>query len=1006
VSDITGKLLRNRYQVERMLGRGGMADVYLAFDHQRQTNVAIKLIREDLADDADFVRRFGREAAALARLDHPNVVRFYSTEQDGALSFIVMDYVPGSTLQRRLAQAGGPLPMAEVTSIVHQIGPALHYAHTMGFIHRDIKPGNIMLREDGTALLSDFGAARVAESATLATLTMGTPAYMSPEQILGRDLQPQSDLYSFGIVLYEMLTGRRPFTGDEEGLTGTGTISRLREAHLRLDPPDPKLLNPAIPPALSGVVLKAMAKDVAQRWPTVLSLVDAWDTALGSASRRGRAAAVAATSAASSSETLVVPLDSASGVPAPALAAVAAGSQAVSPAGPASQPRPVVAAQPPAGGSTPPPVSVEQPKNGRRPVLLVAAAVVGLLVVTVIIWQLVAPSLAASRSSQSAAGSGATSAALESLARDATATADSAAQVALAQQAQETSAAEADGTARAAIAAGTATAAAQSEAAQLATLGAEATTMANTMMATQEAANNAATEQAAYVAATATATPTPEPTATVQPTATTAPPPAKTAAPGVRPSRAPGVVLDLESDTAWRRGTQPYGDLSRVTDPVHAGAYSAQLAYNFPAVKDNFVVFQARPPLPIAGQPATLYAWVYGDGSGHMLNAWLQDGSGQVRQYTFGPIKHQGWQQMAAPLDDAAGWPNVHISGPDSGKLSFPIAFSALVLDAVPDYTASKGTIYIDDLTAAAQGTAQAPTGSTYAAGTPTPAAAAALYGHIAVPVFAPDRRAYDLYVGNIDGSNFQRVRDRASQPALRSDGRQIAFRDWSPGNRGIVTMDTYGGNARRATNFAEDSLPSYSPDGQSLTFSSARDPDRKERIYEATLSDGTDFALKGSYDSVFGRSPFWLSNGLIVYKSNYPREGIAVMNLDGSGFRLLADDTSAAAPSGSPDSRYIAFMSSRDGNWNVYRVNLDGSGLVRLTDNSANDGLPAWSPDGSSIAFLSDRDGGWAVWVMNADGTNQRRLFSVPGSPDGKVVNEPNYNSGGWTTERMAWSQ
>ena len=265
-----------------------MADVYLAFDLQRQANVAIKLIREDLADDADFIRRFSREAAALARLDHPNIVRFYATEQDGALNFIVMDYVPGSTLQRRLFQAGGPLSLAEVTTLLHQIGPALHYAHTMGFIHRDIKPGNIMLREDGTALLSDFGAARVAESATLATLTVGTPAYMSPEQILGRDLQSQSDIYSFGIVLYEMLVGRRPFTGDEQGLTGTGTISRLREAHLRLDPPDLSHLNPAVPPCRASS-RNAIAKDVADRWPTVLSLVDAWDTALGSAGRRGAA---------------------------------------------------------------------------------------------------------------------------------------------------------------------------------------------------------------------------------------------------------------------------------------------------------------------------------------------------------------------------------------------------------------------------------------------------------------------------------------------------------------------------------------------------------------------------------------------------------------------------------------------------------------------------------------------------------------------------------------------
>jgi eukaryotic-like serine/threonine-protein kinase len=1011
VSDITGKMLRNRYQVERLLGRGGMADVYLAFDLQRQTNVAIKLIREDLADDADFIRRFSREAAALARLDHPNVVRFYSTEQDGALSFIVMDYVPGSTLQRRLAQAGGPLSLPETTTLLHQIGPALHYAHTMGFIHRDIKPGNIMLREDGTALLSDFGAARVAESATLATLTVGTPAYMSPEQILGRDLQPQSDIYSFGIVLYEMLAGRRPFTGEENGLTGTGTISRLREAHLRLDPPDLTQLNPAVPPALSSAVLKAMAKNVADRWPNVLSLVDAWDTALGGASQRRRAGAGVAAASASSIETVAMPMS----VPAPPSAPAPA-------VGAASQPVPSGRAEPPAGGSPPPAAAAAPPRKGPSPIVWIVGAVAGLLILGLILWQFIMPSLAASRPTQPEVNTGATAAALESLARDATATAQSGAQLAAAAGAQQTSTTEAQSAARAASVAGTATAefeatrqakdasaaaTARAEATRLKSLEAEATSMAYTM-ATQEAASNAASAEAAYVAATATAaaTPTSQPTPTVKPTATSAPPaPTKAAAPATR-SKPAGVVLDFESETTWRRGTQPYGELTRVTDPVHSGAYSSQLAYNFPAVKDNFVVFQARPAIAIAGQPTALYAWVYGDGSGHMLNAWLQDGSGQVRQYTFGPIKHQGWQQMSAPLDDNAGWPNVHIGGPDSGKLAFPVSLSALVLDGIPDGSASKGTIYIDDLTSTTQAASLAPAASTRASVTPAPAVAAALSGRIAVPIFAPDRQTYDLYVGNIDGSNFQRVRDRASQPSLRADGKQIAFRDWNSSNRSVVVMDTYGGNARRVTNFAEDGLPAFSPDGQQLVFHSAREPDRQERIYEATISDRTDRALDPGGAPVFGLAPIWTNNGHLVYKSTYPRGGITAANPDGSGGVLLHDDTSDTSPTSSPDGLNVAFMSRRDGNWNIYRVKLDGSGLTRLTDNGANDGLPAWSPDGKSIAFVSNRDGGWAVWVMNADGSNQRRLFSLPGSPDGQIPGEADYNTTGWTTERMSWSQ
>jgi len=275
-----GIILRNTYRLERLLGRGGMADVYLAFDISRQAYVAVKILRDDLAEDPDFVRRFAREAEALAKLHHPNIVRFYSFDRQGVTAFIVMDYVPGTTLQRRLAEAGGPLPLADITKILRQAGAALQFAHGEGYVHRDIKPGNIMLREDGTALLSDFGIARAAESATQTTATLGTPAYMSPEQILGRELDRRTDIYSLGVVLFEMATGRRPFTGDERGVTGTSTLARLREAHLRLTPPAPQSVNPALPASVGAVITRALAKDSNERWPDVLSLMQAWEAAI------------------------------------------------------------------------------------------------------------------------------------------------------------------------------------------------------------------------------------------------------------------------------------------------------------------------------------------------------------------------------------------------------------------------------------------------------------------------------------------------------------------------------------------------------------------------------------------------------------------------------------------------------------------------------------------------------------------------------------------------------
>ena len=130
---------------------------------------------------------------------------------------------------------------------------------------------------------------------------------------------------------------------------------------------------------------------------------------------------------------------------------------------------------------------------------------------------------------------------------------------------------------------------------------------------------------------------------------------------------------------------------------------AGQLRYEFPAVVDNYVVFLARPPIPMAGQPTGITAWVYGDASGHFLNAWVQDSAGEVRQYTFGQIKHEGWQQMTAWLDEERGWPNGHISGTDNARLDFPVSFHAFVLDAVPDEQASDGAIYLDEVLATDQ---------------------------------------------------------------------------------------------------------------------------------------------------------------------------------------------------------------------------------------------------------------------------------------------------------------
>ena len=275
-------ILKNRYRIEGLIGRGGMAEVYRAWDTRRQHTVAIKMMREDLAEDSEFLGRFQREARALAALSHANVVRFYSFERDGPLAFIVMDYVEGTTLRRRILEASGaPLPMDEVVSVTRQVCAALHYAHQENVLHRDVKPGNIMICADGSALVADFGIAKAADAATVTTVMPGTPAYMSPEQCRSEAVDARTDVYSLGIVVYEMLAGRRPFVGETTEVETGSTREKIRWEQMHAQPPPLADFNPAVLPQVEQVVRRALAKRLEDRWPTVLGFWRAMERALG-----------------------------------------------------------------------------------------------------------------------------------------------------------------------------------------------------------------------------------------------------------------------------------------------------------------------------------------------------------------------------------------------------------------------------------------------------------------------------------------------------------------------------------------------------------------------------------------------------------------------------------------------------------------------------------------------------------------------------------------------------
>ena len=252
------RILGNRYELVELVGSGGMADVYKAHDKLLDRTVAVKVLHAQFASDAEFVARFQAEAQGAAKMSHPNIVNIYDVGQEGNAHYIVMEYVSGQTLREEL-DAGGRLPVATALAIARQIAEALHHAHKNGLVHCDIKPHNILVMEDGRIKVADFGIARAVSSVT-STYTgniVGSVHYFSPEQAKGASITPKSDVYSLGVVLYEMLTGELPFTGE----TPVGIALK----HLQEEPRSVCAIDPSIPPFVEALVAELMAKDPSRR---------------------------------------------------------------------------------------------------------------------------------------------------------------------------------------------------------------------------------------------------------------------------------------------------------------------------------------------------------------------------------------------------------------------------------------------------------------------------------------------------------------------------------------------------------------------------------------------------------------------------------------------------------------------------------------------------------------------------------------------------------------------
>jgi len=262
--------VNRRYTIERKIGEGGMAEVFLGYDDLLHRPVAIKRLRPQYAADATFRMRFEREAQAAASFSHPNIVNIYDVGEDGGTPYIVMEYIAGETLKTIIEQEG-PFHPDDVAILIEQVASALDYAHERGFVHRDIKPQNILVDAEGLAKVVDFGIAKGLSDSTLteAGTGLGTVHYLSPEQASGLMATPSSDIYSLGVIAYEMLTGRLPFEAD----SAVGVAMK----HLHEPPRHPSDVNPRVPRSAGDVVMRALAKDPTQRFPTAGDFAHALD---------------------------------------------------------------------------------------------------------------------------------------------------------------------------------------------------------------------------------------------------------------------------------------------------------------------------------------------------------------------------------------------------------------------------------------------------------------------------------------------------------------------------------------------------------------------------------------------------------------------------------------------------------------------------------------------------------------------------------------------------------
>lgn len=269
MDNLIGKKLDGRYLIESLIGVGGMANVYKGRDIRTNNAIAVKVLKEEFLDNEELVRRFKNESKAISILDHPNIVKVYDVSVTDQLQYIVMEYIDGITLKEYLKQRGGALTWKEVIHFATQVLSALEHAHSKGIVHRDVKPQNIMLQADGSIKMMDFGIARFsrAQSQTVSDKAIGSVHYISPEQAKGDHTDARTDIYSVGVMLYEMLSGHLPFDG-------SGTVS-IAIMQISEKPKPLAQVAPNVPEGLRQITEKAMEKDPADRYQSAAEMLAA-----------------------------------------------------------------------------------------------------------------------------------------------------------------------------------------------------------------------------------------------------------------------------------------------------------------------------------------------------------------------------------------------------------------------------------------------------------------------------------------------------------------------------------------------------------------------------------------------------------------------------------------------------------------------------------------------------------------------------------------------------------